>query len=137
MSLFGHKKEQKVVPAETQPTVAHQRRMPFFCKTLVYVAFFIALFFASFWKNNTLEVPLYFNRPSGTRIAASIDFEYISDLKTKERKEQQRRRVVPVYKIDLSNFRNFSQKIEQLKNALAECDQAAGTQRNEKITGEK
>ena len=134
MGLFGHKKEQKVVPAETQPTVAHQRRMPFFCKTLVYVAFFIALFFASFWKNNTLEVPLYFNRPSGTRIAASIDFEYISDLKTKERKEQQRRRVVPVYKIDLSNFRNFSQKIEQLKNALAECDQAAGTQRNEKIT---
>ena len=134
MGLFGHKKKREAVPAETQPTVAHQRRMPFFCKTLVYVAFFIALFFASFWKNNTLEVPLYFNRPSGTRISASIDFEYISDLKTKERKEQQRRRVVPVYKIDLSNFRNFSQKIDQLKNALAECDQAAGTQRNEKIT---
>lgn len=134
MGLFGHKKKREAVPAETQPTVAHQRRMPFFCKTLVYVAFFIALFFASFWKNNTLELPLYFNRPSGTRIAASIDFEYISDLKTKERKEQQRRRVVPVYKIDLSNFRDFSQKIEQLKHELAECDQAAGTQRNEKIT---
>ena len=119
MGLFGHKKKREAVPAETQPTVAHQRRMPFFCKTLVYVAFFIALFFASFWKNNTPESPLYLNRPSGARLVSPIDFEYISDLKTKERKEQQRRRVVPVYKIDLSNFRDFSQKIEQLKHELA------------------
>ena len=134
MALFGHRRKQGVVPDEAQPMVPHQRRMPFFCKSLGYVAFFVALFFASFWGNNTLEPPLHLNRPSDARIVAAIDFEYISDLKTKERKEQQRRRVVPVYKIDLSNFRNFSQKIERLKHELAECDQAAGTQRNEKIT---
>ena len=134
MGLFGRKKKREAVPDETQSTVPYQRRVPFFCKTLGYIAFFIAFFFASFWKNNTLELPLYLNRPSGARVVAPIDFEYISDLKTKERKEQQRRRVVPVYKIDLSNFRNFSQKIEQMKHELAECDQAAGTQRNEKIT---
>ena len=108
-------------------------RGAFFQSTRVCCVF-VALFFASFSGNNTLEPPLHLNRPSGTRITAAIDFEYISDLKTKERKEQQRRQVVPVYKIDLSNFRNFSQKIEQLKHELAECDQAAGVQRHEKTT---
>lgn len=134
MGLFGHKKKQENIPDGAQTTIARGGRAGFFFKALGYVAFFIALFFASFWKNNTPESPLYLNRPSGARLVSPIDFEYISDLKTKERKEQQRRRVVPVYKIDLSNFRDFSQKIEQLKHELAECDPAAGTQRNEKIT---
>ena len=134
MGLFGYKKKREVVSDEAQPAVGRGRRAGFFFKVLGYVAFFVALFFASFWGNDTSEPPLHLNRPSGARITAAIDFEYISDLKTRERKEQQRRRVVPMYKIDLSNFRNFSQKIEQLKHELAECDQAAGTQRNEKIT---
>ena len=134
MSLFGHKKKRETVSNKAQPTVCLGQRRRRFFKVLGCVAFFVALFFASFWGNNTLEPPLHLNRPSGTRITAAIDFEYISDLKTKERKEQQRRRVVPVYKIDLSNFRNFSQKIEQLKRELAECEQAAGVQRHEKTT---
>ena len=134
MSLFGHKKKRETVSDKAQPTVGLGQRRRRFFKVLGCVAFFVALFFASFWGNNTLEPPLHLNRPSGTRITAAIDFEYISDLKTKERKEQQRRRVVPVYKIDLSNFRNFSQKIEQLKRELAECEQAAGVQRHEKTT---
>ena len=134
MGVFGHKKKREAVPGETQSTVGRKRCVGLFFKSLGYVAFFVALFFASFWKNNPFESTLHLNRPSNARIVSSIDFEYISDLKTKEHKEQQRRRVVPVYRIDLSNFRNFSQKIEQLKHELAECDQTAGVQRNERIT---
>ena len=130
MRFFGRKKEP--IPVDEQPTASRRRLVPFILKTLGYVAFFTALFFVSFWKRNTLEPSLRLNQPSGIRFVAPIDFEYISEIKTQERKEQQRRHAVPVYKIDLTPFRNFSQKIEQLKDELAECERTEGEQRNKK-----
>ena len=132
MRFFGHQKETNSVDDPSEPAIARRGRMLFF-ETLGYVMFGAGLFFVSFWKNNTLKPSLHLNQPSDVRFVSPIDFEYISVIQTKERKEQQRRRTVPVYKVDLTAFRNFSQTVEQLKNELAECDPTFGKQRNEKI----
>lgn len=88
---------------------------------LGYTLFFIAILVISFWGQSPIGPQLSLNKPSKTRIVANIDFDYISDLKTGESREQRRHMVAPVYKIDMSAFHNFSQKIEKLKTQLTSC----------------
>ena len=88
---------------------------------LYYSLFFGVILLIAFWKQSPIDPQLYLNRPSKIRLVSSIDFDYISDIRTRVLKEQRRSMVSPVYKVDISGFRNFSQKIEILKNKLAKC----------------
>ena len=85
---------------------------------LGYGSFFTIILMVAFWGQRHVGCRLLLNYPAKSRIVASLDFEYISDLKTKALKEQRRHMVLPVYKVDMSAFRNFSQKIEYLKTKL-------------------
>jgi putative nucleotidyltransferase with HDIG domain len=49
---------------------------------------------------------------------ANFDFEYVSNIRTKERKEQRKQSVSPVYRIDLSAFQEFNRRIDLLKQHI-------------------
>ena len=88
---------------------------------LGYAVFFAIVLTISFWGQSPIGPQLSLNTPSKTRIISGIDFDYISALKTSELREQRRHMVAPVYKVDMSAFHNFSQKIERLKTQLTRC----------------
>ena len=81
---------------------------------LGYMTFFAVVLMISFWGQSPIGPQLSLNTPAKARIVSNIDFDYISNLKTAELREQRRHMVAPVYKVDMSAFHNFSQKIERL-----------------------
>lgn len=99
---------------------------------LHYSLFFGVILLIAFWKQSPIDPQLYLNRISKIRLVSSIDFDYISDIKTRALKEQRRYMVSPVYKVDISNFRSFSQKIETLKNKLTKCSEIKKGEEKEK-----
>ena len=88
---------------------------------LGYATFFAIVLMISFWGQSPIGPQLSLNTPAKARIVSNIDFDYISNLKTAELREQRRHMVAPVYKVDMSAFHNFSQKIERLKGQLTRC----------------
>lgn len=98
---------------------------------LGYVSFLVVIATVSFVGQRHISGQLLLNYPSKVRLVSSLDFEFISELKTKALKEQRRRMVSPVYKVDMSAFRNFSQKIEYLKTKLTQCFDIKSSEKKE------
>ena len=101
-----------------------------------YSIFFGIILVIAFWGQSPIGPQLYLNRVSKIRLISSIDFDYISDIKTRALKEQRRHMVSPVYKVDMSSFRNFSQKIEKLKGKLTKCEDIKKADEKEKALNE-
>ena len=101
-----------------------------------YGIFFGIILGIAFWGQSPIGPELSLNRASKIRLVASIDFDYISDIKTRALKEQRRHMVSPVYKIDMSFFRSFSQKIEKLKNKLTKCGEIRKAEEKDKALNE-
>jgi len=100
---------------------------------LYYGLFFGVILLIAFWGQSPIAPQLYLNRPSKIRLVSSIDFVYISDIKTKVLKEQRRSMVSPVYKVDISGFRSFSKKIEELKYKLVKCSEIKKAEEKDKF----
>lgn len=86
----------------------------------LYGLFFIVLVLIGFWGQSPMGPSLLPNQVCKSKIVSNVDFDYESDIKTKQLKEQRRQMVAPVYKVDLTAFHQFSQKIEVLKQRLNE-----------------
>ena len=133
--IFFHKRSKKEVLIEK-----HQKRLQTvgdtrvrFCwwSLLGYGLFFCCILWVSFFKQSPMGPQLFLNTPSKVRFVSAIDFDYVSDLKTNALREQRRHMVPPVYKIDLSSFHNFSQKIEFLKQGLSQCREVTNPNKRE------
>ncbi len=96
-----------------------------------YSLFFVIIFVTAFWKQTHIGTPLILNFPAKMRVVSAIDFEYISEIKTQAAREQRKHMVSPVYKVDMTAFRNFAQKIERLKEKLAQCAELKNADKKE------
>lgn len=90
-------------------------------KLLHYSLFFGFTLFIAFWGQEPIRHQLYVNHPSKIRLVATVDFEYESEVKTSILKEQRKQMVAPIYRIDMGEFRKFSNIIENLKEKLEVC----------------
>ncbi len=88
---------------------------------LRYSLFFGLALFIAFWGQAPIRHQLYVNHPSKIRLVATVDFEYESEIKTNILKEQRKQMVTPIYRIDMGEFRKFSNIIENLKEKLEIC----------------
>ena len=87
-------------------------------KLLRFSLFFGVTLFVAFWGQEPIRHQIFINHPSKIRLVATVDFEYESELKTNILKEQRKQMVAPIYRVDMSLFRKFSNIIEYLKEKL-------------------
>lgn len=83
-----------------------------------YATLYVLTLFFAFWKQDPIEPQIFLNSTAKIRLTTPFAFEYVSDIKTKILKNQRRQMVLPVYRVDMSTFRDFSQKIELMRDRL-------------------
>ena len=132
--FFIHKKSQKEQSIENRRKrlqIDGQTYKFSWKSVLGYISFLVIIASVSFIGQRHISGQLLLNYPSKVRLVSSLDFEFISELKTKALREQRRHMVSPIYRVDMSAFRNFSQKIEYLKTKLAQCSDFKSSEKKE------
>lgn len=108
--LQGGKAEQQQWSLNSERTV----------DSLIYFSFAVLVVLICFYGLAPMQAVVRADQISRTRVVAEFPFQFVSEIQTEQRREEQRRRVPPVYRISLEAFNSFASGISALVDDLSE-----------------
>ncbi|MCD8482336.1 MAG: hypothetical protein LR015_06505 [Verrucomicrobia bacterium] len=85
--------------------------------TLLFAALVLVICFYDLAPMQSVVRP---DQMSRIRVVAEFPFDYVSEIQTEQRREEQRRRVPPVYRINVDNMEVFAAELTRLVTELSD-----------------